>query len=39
MPRSMAPNTAPSSRHCWRGAQRRSPLSRLPTRLHEWHGP
>jgi transposase len=27
------------SRHCWRGARRRSPPSRLPTKSRGWHGP
>ena len=27
------------SRHCWRDARPRSPLSRLPTNSREWCGP
>src|SRR5215471_8231569 len=39
MPRSMAPNIGPGSRHCWPGGQRRSPRSRSPTRSRGWRGP
>jgi transposase len=39
MPRSMAPGTGPGSRRCSAGARRRSPPSRLLTRLRGWPGP
>src|ERR1035441_9915928 len=36
MPRSMAPNIGPGSRHCWRGGRPKWPPSRLPTKLRGW---
>jgi transposase len=38
MPKSMAPDTVPGSRRCWRGGRPRSQPSRLPTRLPGWPG-
>src|SRR5262245_48391391 len=38
MPRSMARNIGPGSRHCWRGGQRRSPRSRSLIRSRGWRG-
>jgi len=38
-PRSTAPSIGPGSRRCWHGARRRSPPSRLLTRLRAWPGP
>jgi transposase len=37
-PRSTERGIGPGSRRCWRGAPRRSPRSRLPTRLRGWPG-
>jgi transposase len=39
MPRSMAPNIGPGSRHCWHDGLPRSLRSRSPTRSQEWRGP